>query len=163
MLKQLTALLTATWLILLAPLILAQETFNGEPVQTIEWEALMPEDFSLDDIYGDTTQLAEIDDFSENAQVILDEMMQKMQSTPVVPEMNDKMVKIPGFVVPIEMQGDIVTEFFLVPYFGACIHVPPPPSNQIVYVRFEPGTHINNLYKKLNASSRDEIKQLFDR
>ena len=50
------------------------------------------------------------------------------------------LVKIPGFVVPL-VQDDtgLVTVFFLVPFLGACIHVPPPPPNQIVYVKLNGG------------------------
>jgi len=45
-------------------------------------------------------------------------------------------VRLPGFVVPLERDSaGKVTEFLLVPYFGACIHVPPPPPNQLVFVR----------------------------
>ena len=45
-------------------------------------------------------------------------------------------IKIPGFIVPLDIGKDgLVSEFFLVPYFGACIHVPPPPPNQIVFVK----------------------------
>jgi len=58
-----------------------------------------------------------------------------MSSANVRGELNGRLVKIPGFVVPIEYDADQnITAFFLVPYFGACIHVPPPPPNQIVYV-----------------------------
>ena len=39
-----------------------------------------------------------------------------------------------------------VTEFFLVPFFGACIHVPPPPPNQIIHVTFEQGLQLDNMY-----------------
>jgi hypothetical protein len=45
-----------------------------------------------------------------------------------------KMVSIPGFMVPLEDDAETVTEFLLVPYAGACIHVPPPPPNQMVHV-----------------------------
>ncbi|GMG82145.1 DUF3299 domain-containing protein [Paralimibaculum aggregatum] len=48
---------------------------------------------------------------------------------------NGKRVRLPGFVVPLDFEGTRVTNFLLVPYVGACIHVPPPPPNQIVYVR----------------------------
>jgi hypothetical protein len=44
-------------------------------------------------------------------------------------------IRMPGYVLPLEFAGTDVTEFLLVPYVGACIHVPPPPPNQIVYVR----------------------------
>ncbi len=123
----------------------AQNLLNGEEVNEIEWEQLMPADFSFDDLF-DVEKLAAIDDFDPRAEQILDEMMAAMQSAPIVPEMDGKMIKLPGYVVPIEAEGLNVTEFFLVPYFGACIHTPPPPSNQIVYVRFEPGTHVENLF-----------------
>jgi hypothetical protein len=50
-------------------------------------------------------------------------------------QLDGKVVNIPGFMVPLEDDSDNVTEFLLVPYAGACIHVPPPPPNQIVYVK----------------------------
>jgi hypothetical protein len=47
-------------------------------------------------------------------------------------------IRIPGFIVPIERSGDSVRELLLVPYFGACVHVPPPPANQIIHVLVDP-------------------------
>ncbi|MEM7462820.1 MAG: DUF3299 domain-containing protein [Pseudomonadota bacterium] len=44
-------------------------------------------------------------------------------------------VRIPGYILPLEYQGDRITEFLLVPYVGACIHTPPPPANQIIHVK----------------------------
>lgn len=73
-------------------------------------------------------------------------MMQLNLDAPVVPELDGQLVKIPGFVVPLEGDDRLTTEFLLVPYFGACIHVPPPPPNQIVYVKFSEGVPIDNLY-----------------
>lgn len=56
-------------------------------------------------------------------------------------------VRIPGFIVPLELDDKgLVTEFFLVPYFGACIHVPPPPANQMVYVRMARGISLDSMY-----------------
>lgn len=55
-------------------------------------------------------------------------------------KLSEAKVKIPGFVVPLVVDDNgVVSEFFLVPYFGACIHVPPPPPNQIVYVKLAGG------------------------
>jgi uncharacterized protein len=56
-------------------------------------------------------------------------------------------VRLPGFIVPLEAvkNGD-VSEFLLVPYFGSCIHVPPPPPNQIVYVRTGRRPGIDSIY-----------------
>lgn len=52
-------------------------------------------------------------------------------------ELNGKPVRIPGYLLPLEFDGDRVSEFLLVPYVGACIHTPPPPPNQIVHVKTE--------------------------
>ncbi|MBU2978099.1 DUF3299 domain-containing protein [Alteromonas sp. C1M14] len=73
-------------------------------------------------------------------------MAQLQPNAPVVEAYNGKYVKIPGFVVPLEGTDELTTEFLLVPYFGACIHVPPPASNQIVHVTFENGVAIDDLY-----------------
>lgn len=61
-------------------------------------------------------------------------------------ELNGVRVRIPGFVVPLERGKDgLIDEFFLVPYFGACIHVPPPPPNQIVYVKMRSGAGLKSI------------------
>jgi hypothetical protein len=55
-----------------------------------------------------------------------------------VKELDGQYVKLPGYIVPLESDaGGLLDEFLLVPYFGACIHVPPPPPNQIVYVKLK--------------------------
>ncbi|HWU42514.1 MAG TPA: DUF3299 domain-containing protein [Bdellovibrio sp.] len=54
-------------------------------------------------------------------------------------DLNGKAVKIPGFMVPLEDNQRDVTEFLLVPNAQACIHVPPPPPNQMVYVKMKKG------------------------
>ena len=57
-------------------------------------------------------------------------------------------VRLPGFIVPLEVSKEgKVTEFFLVPYVGACIHVPPPPPNQIIYVRDEKGLALESIWE----------------
>lgn len=54
-------------------------------------------------------------------------------------QVDGKIVKVPGFMVPLEDESEIVTEFLLVPYMGACVHTPPPPPNQIVHVKMAGG------------------------
>jgi uncharacterized protein len=57
-------------------------------------------------------------------------------SAAVNPDLEGLTLRIPGFIVPLDENSEgLVTEFFLVPYYGACIHVPPPPPNQMVYVK----------------------------
>ncbi len=57
----------------------------------------------------------------------------------LVEALNNKNVKIAGYVLPTEFSGDLVIEFLLVPYVGACIHTPPPPANQMIHVEVEEG------------------------
>lgn len=54
-------------------------------------------------------------------------------------QLDGKQVRVPGFIVPLDDFAEEVTEFLLVPYFGACVHVPPPPPNQMVYVTMKGG------------------------
>lgn len=62
-------------------------------------------------------------------------------------ELEGREIRLPGFVVPLELdEAGNVTEFFLVPYFGACIHVPPPPPNQMVYVIMKQGIKLDSMY-----------------
>ena len=67
-------------------------------------------------------------------------------SMAVVDELNGQHIRMPGYVLPLEFDGDRVTEFFLVPWVGACMHAPTPPPNQMVYVRIEEGILTQGLY-----------------
>jgi hypothetical protein len=64
----------------------------------------------------------------------------------VVAELDGKRVSLGGYVVPLDFESTKVTEFLLVPFVGACIHVPPPPANQIVYVRSADGFEVGGLF-----------------
>ena len=76
-----------------------------------------------------------------------DAYQQALVSTEVNAEMNGAKVRIPGFIVPLEFdEQQTVTQFFLVPYFGACLHMPPPPPNQIILVNSPKGVQIEELY-----------------
>lgn len=119
--------------------------------KTLDWEDLIPDGFNADQIvaeYDEKYRLSELTDEDP----ILKEMMAKVEAAyktaPVRPELNDTLVKIPGYVVPIETDGKRSTEFLLVPYFGACIHVPPPPANQTIFVttKEQKGATIRKLY-----------------
>ena len=68
--------------------------------------------------------------------------------TTPVEELDGQYVKLPGFIVPLESdEGGLLDEFLLVPYFGACIHVPPPPPNQIVYVKLEKPYEVTDIWE----------------
>lgn len=59
------------------------------------------------------------------------------QASDTLKALDGKMVRIPGFMVPLEDEQKNVTEFLLVPTAQACIHVPPPPPNQMVLVKMK--------------------------
>ena len=64
-----------------------------------------------------------------------------------VPEMDGLRGKIPGYIVPVDTDAEgRLTEFFLVPYFGACIHVPPPPPNQIIHGKLSEAVAMTDIY-----------------
>jgi hypothetical protein len=122
---------------------------NPEEIQSLKWEDLMSR-ADLDAIlnappvshegYGWEEQLGESN--PEN-----DAFQKALQSFDVNPELLGKRVLLPGFIVPTAYNDERkVTEFFLVPFFGACIHVPPPPPNQIIHVSYAPGLDQYNMY-----------------
>jgi len=80
-------------------------------------------------------------------------------AAPVVEELDGVLAKLPGYIVPLDMTDEgRVIEFLLVPYFGACIHVPPPPSNQILHVRTELGVMIDALWQPFWIEGELEVE-----
>ena len=102
---------------------------TSEPTE-LYWEDLVPKDYTMPPVSMEHTG----------------SMAQVEPNAPLIESLNGTYAKIPGFIVPLEGDAEKVTEFLLVPYFGACVHVPPPPSNQIVYVKFSEGIPIRDLY-----------------
>lgn len=73
---------------------------------------------------------------------------QDLPNAPVVQSLDGQNIRLPGYIVPLEVNEEgRTTDFLLVPYFGACIHVPPPPSNQIVHVKSDLGVKLDELYQ----------------
>ena len=103
----------------------------------LEWEHLMPPNFAA------TLDMSNLDD------------------APVVEELNGELIRIPGYVLPLDTDMERVYRFLIVPYVGACVHVPPPPSNQLIYAQSEDGMESAELweavfiYGTLTAQSND--------
>ena len=116
-------------------LILPLGAASADEALELEWDDMIPADYRPDKIMQQFGDIDELDDDDPRAQKILDELEAAWNAAPVVESLDGKRVKIPGFVVPLEGDGKKLSEFLLVPYYGACIHVPPPPANQTVYVR----------------------------
>ncbi len=72
-------------------------------------------------------------------------------STGVRTDWNGQIVRLPGFMVPIDHKGTAVTAFILVPYVGACVHVPPPPANQLVFVTTSTPYESKNMFEAVNV------------
>lgn len=113
---------------------------DGEPEwREVDWLELMPEEDLLL-----LESMPEIDHEGDGPVMLPDEIMTGRP----VEAMDQVPARIPGFVVPLKVVGSEqrIVEFFLVPYFGACIHVPPPPPNQIIHVTYKPGFTLDVLY-----------------
>jgi len=99
----------------------------------IDWQALLPKGWDpLAPFRG--MRLQRMQDGDPRAQEALFKAREYWKTAPTEPGMDGARVRIPGYVVSLDAEGDQLREFLLVPYFGACIHVPPPPSNQIIHV-----------------------------
>ena len=62
-------------------------------------------------------------------------------------DLNTQKIRIPGYIVPVEFDEQyVITRFLIVPYFGACIHEPPPPPNQTIYAELEKGIQLDSLW-----------------
>lgn len=116
---------------------------HADMVQTLEWNDLIPAAGLDQGITGLSTpkEVPAIDHSGTAPQPIA-----SSESAPVNIALNGKLVKIAGFIVPLEGHDNKVTAFLLVPYFGACIHVPPPPANQIVFVEYREGIDADTIY-----------------
>jgi len=135
------------------------KSVKSQPIEykTIEWTDLIPED-ELDILLNPPSYIDDIIDGSFEDEISSqiknnlapakdDPYQQALVSTRVKPGMDGQAIGIPGFIVPLEFDDElIVTEFFLVPFFGACIHVPPPPPNQIIHVKYAQGLELKTLY-----------------
>lgn len=121
----------ATLCLLLALPVLAADKSPRE----LDWLEMMPED--------------EVEALNE-APVVDHGGMFKMEQTGsarTIPELDGQHVRIAGYIVPLEVDGEnLMSEFFLVPYFGACIHVPPPPPNQIILAKLAKPIPVTEIY-----------------
>lgn len=94
----------------------------------ITWDDLIPPGVPYSEIVGP----GEMDEANDTWRPAFDENATKLN-----PELNGAYIKMPGFIIPIDLSTSGVTSFLLVPYVGACIHTPPPPPNQLVFVTTE--------------------------
>ena len=127
-------------------MLVALPLWAAEP-RDLTWSEMIPADAP-----AEVPNMKPLHDLSQMSDALSAESApaarQDLPNAPVVQNLDGQAIRLPGYIVPLEVneQGR-TTEFLLVPYFGACIHVPPPPSNQIVHVRSEIGVKLEELYQ----------------
>lgn len=92
----------------------------------IGWDDLIPPGVPYAEIIGE----GDLDEVNDTWSPIFDENATKLNEA-----LNGAYVRLPGFIIPIEIGQAGVTDFVLVPYVGACIHTPPPPPNQFIFAQ----------------------------
>ncbi len=133
-------------------------------IEVLTWDDLMPEGEEeelaklYDEFYSNLDKMVLGRQFQLNAPsgtqdltAIIEgsslDYMPQLGTFNTVADLNNLNVKLPGFVVPLDFRSDkTYREFLLVPYFGACLHTPPPPPNQIVFVRAKEPVTIADLW-----------------
>ena len=127
---------------------LAPTLARAEAPVTVYWEDLVPKDEELGTFYSTLKELGMLK--------VGDNKLPWAVQPPaaMVRDYDDMLVRIPGFIVPLSLEGTGVTEGLLVPYVGACIHVPPPPANQIVFVRLKEAKDEAALWDPVWATGR---------
>ena len=109
--------------------VLATPLWAGQVID-LEWADLIPD--------GGGTAMSRLRDLGVVQHGDISSIPEQDTSVAVTDAYNGKTVRLPGYVVPLDYGADGVTSFILVPYVGACIHVPPPPPNQLVIVETDP-------------------------
>lgn len=99
----------------------------------VNWDDLLPKDWDPMKVINEL-KLDKLKDSDPRAMEAMEKLKRMWSDAPSNPAMNGHAIRIAGFMVPLEWGKRDVKEFLLVPYFGACIHVPPPPANQIIHV-----------------------------
>lgn len=115
---------------------------RAEDYIDLDWVDLLPEDQTS--VPNDLRSLLPHD---ENLPLT----SQQPASSGVRTDWNGQVVRLPGFIVPIEYDGTGVTAFILVPYVGACVHVPPPPANQLVFVTTQTPYENKGMFEPVNV------------
>ncbi len=124
-------------------------------------ETLPPRSAETEDLYESLDQEMPL---LKKYNIDLKQIMERTREiqTAVVKELDGQDVRMPGYLLPLEITDGKVTEFLLVPYVGACIHVPPPPPNQIVHVKLDPedGLKSGNLFDPVWVTGKIKAKSM---
>ena len=121
--------------------------------RTLDWDELMPADFQPGALF-EGVDLASLADDDPKARELMTQLREIWDKAPVVETLNGAQIRLPGFAIPLETDGQSTRQFLLVPYYGACIHVPPPPANQTVLVEAPAGVLIHRVFDAVWVTGR---------
>jgi uncharacterized protein len=99
----------------------------------LDWRQLTPPNWDADALLKGI-DLSKMEDNDPKAFALLKDVREQWNNAPIVESLDGKSITMNGYVAPLDGDSEHVKEFLLVPYFGACIHSPPPPSNQVIHV-----------------------------
>lgn len=132
-----------TFLLLLAGIASVDAAdLRAENVVELEWGDLIPE--------GQTSLPPELQGLIVHDEAAL--ASEQPPSTGVRTDWNGRTVRLSGYMIPLDYDGTGVTAFMLMPYVGACIHVPPPPANQLVLVTAEQPYESDGLFAPVTVT-----------
>ena len=109
--------------------------------EDITWDVLLPEGWSVEKVL-ESLNLNELGDNDPKAREAMKKIREMWDNAPANPKLDNRRVSIAGFVVPLDGEREKTREFLLVPYFGACIHAPAPPANQVIHVKVKAGNTV---------------------
>ena len=104
-------------------------------VREIKWDELVPPGWDPSKTLKGRKDILALQDGDPKVNALMKEVREIWDNAPTRAELEGRKVKLPGYLVPLEGQAGEWKEFLVVPYFGACVHSPPPPANQIVHVK----------------------------
>ena len=135
------------WLMAIGAAVCFGTAKANDSANVLSWEDLMPKTLQQNDRLERTPDVKVGEEFDWEEDSFEEAFATPVHPTGVVEELDGQRVKLPGFIVPLEMVGEgKVAEFLLVPYFGACIHYPAPPPNQIVYVTLAEPVELQSMW-----------------
>jgi len=141
-----------------------KENITISKVEEISWDKLIPAGYNPEEAIGKyINQLAELQDNDPEAAVIYEKIQAELDNAPVNMSLDGKTIKMPGFVAPLENDNGMIKEFLLVPYYGACIHSPPPPINQTVMIKAKKGQGVKSEDSFLPVWITGELKAVEER
>jgi hypothetical protein len=109
---------------------------SDEKYRELDWKELAPDTAAEDKIIAKyQPKIDKIPEGGKDAQPLYDKMLAEFNALPANPKLDGQKIKIPGYVTVLEQNKGLVSEFLLVPYYGACIHVPPPPLNNTLLIK----------------------------